>query len=485
MKINKVLILFLFIIAVYGCKKDLGNYNYNPPVHPTVRDLDGNTFPAIEGDSLILNPPVDYPGGNVLKDLTFTWRIDIPETYSSEYYTGYPLRIIYNLPPQLRVVKLTVKVKSTGIEYYYNFRINGVTQFSLGTTILSVQNGVTKLSFVQPDNKTIQSDIYTTVNNEALPVNPIQLYAKEYPPQTGTKGVQQYWITSNDHATNGVIVDATTMLKVKDFTQQFFSSPAAITSANLQPDSRSYTGTTNGVINNKLYIGTSNTYFEADVYGKFGNAQPGNYTLSPYFTQTNSYFFGYDTTKNGAFVSFDAGGNFNGSDYQVNGTAFDPTGTGMHKLLFMKAVSGLSYAFLQNDQGTIYELSFMLNMDDYNNRAILPLQKRVFAGASLIQPDTKWQKSQVDIFYFTSNNAIYRYNPLNQQLKALNINLGGKKITMLKLSDDDNTLIAGVDGSIYFIDVSVGKDGSTLTKPTITGIPGTPVDMVSQLQQLQ
>lgn len=473
MKFNKIFLLPFFIICFYGCKKDLGNYNYHVPTDPTA-DIGGKTFPAIEGDSLILKPFINYPGGDIYKDLTYTWRVTYLEQQTAITYTGYPLRVIYSLPPGIRPVRLTITVKSTGIQYFYDFKIAGGTQYSLGTTVLSVQNGVTKLSFVQPDNKTIQSDIYTTLNGQSLPANPVQLYAKHSPANYGPRTLQQYWILCNDPNKNSVMVDATTMLKVADFSQQFLSAPSTIKPGRLEDS----TGVSDGVINNKFYMGTTSTAPFAPDYGKFGNPSPGNYVMSPYFTQTYGYTFGYDTAKT-AFISFDGGGNYNGSDYQVDGTAFDPTNTGLHKLLYMDAVSGNSYAFLQDDKGTIYELSFTLTMDDYNNRTIAPINKRVFVGASLVQPDTKWQHSQVDIFYFTSNNMIYRYNPINQQLKALNTNFDSK-VTMLKLSSDGNTLVAGIDGSIYFLDVSVGKDGSTVTKPTIKGIPGSPVDMLQQ-----
>jgi hypothetical protein len=473
MKFNKIFLLLFFITSIYSCKKDLGNYTYHTISDPTC-DIGNKTFPAIEGDSLILKPLVTYPGGDINKDLTFTWRITYLEQLTAVTYTGYPLRIVYTLPPGARPVRLTITVKSTGIQYFYNFNIIGGTQYSSGTTVLSIQNGVTKLSFVLPDNKTIQSDIYSRLNNEDLPANPVQLYAKFSPANYGPRTLQQYWIMCNDAERSSVITDATTMLKVSDFSQQFLSAPSVIRPGRFEDS----TGVADGVVNNKFYIGTTSTAPFAPDYGKFGNPQPGNYVMSPYFTQTYSYVFGYDTTKT-AFISFDGGGNYNGSDYLVNGNAFDPTNTGFHKLLYMDPVTGTSYAFLQDDKGAIYELSFMLNMDDYNNRAIIPNYKRVFAGASLVQPDTKWQHSQVDIFYFSSNNVIYRYNPINQQLKALNTSFTSK-VTMLKLSRDGKTLAAGIDGSIYFLDVSVGKDGSTVSKPTINGLPGSPVDMVQQ-----
>ena len=480
MKINKIFIFLLFIISVYGCKKDLGNYTYKTlPVADAIGVQD-QTFPAIEGDSLIIKPYVVFTGGDPLKDLTYTWEIDIPEQLTSETYTGFPLAIVYNLAPAVRSAKLTITVKATGVKYFYTFKINGITQFSTGRTVLSVQNGVTKLSFVKPNAaKTVLSDLYATLNGETLPANPVQLYAKPFPAYTGSTGVQQYWIMCNDPTKSSVMIDASTMMKVSDFSQQFLSPPAVITINNLQVDPRGYIGTANGVINNKLYLGITTTAPFAPDYGKYGNPQPGNYTMSPFFTQTPNFFFGFDT-KAGAFISFDGAGDYNGSDYQVNGSAFDPTATGIHNLLFMQAESGTSYAFLESDQGTIYEYSFTLTMDDYSNRTLLPIYKRVFAGASLVQPDTKWQKSQVDEFYFSSNDKVYSYNPINQKITQLTADFGGSKITMLQLSGDGNTLTVGVDGSIYFLDVSVGATGSIITAQTITGIPGTPVDMVSQ-----
>ena len=95
------------------------------------------------------------------------------------------------------------------------------------------------------------------------------------------------------------MVDATTMLKVAAFNQQFLSAPATIKPGRIEDS----TGVANGVINNKFYIGTTSTAPFAPDYGKYGNPAPGNYIMSPYFTQTYSYTFGYDTTKT-AFISF-------------------------------------------------------------------------------------------------------------------------------------------------------------------------------------
>jgi hypothetical protein len=93
-----------------------------------------------------------------------------------------------------------------------------------------------------------------------------------------------------------------------------------------------------------------------------------------------------------------------------------------------------------------------------------------------VNADTKWQKSVVNVFYFTSNDKIYRYNPVNEDLVALTATYNGKKVTMIKLSNDGTRLTAGYQGALLTLDVSVGKNGDILQ--TVTGIPGDVIDQV-------
>ena len=474
MKCKSIFIFVLFVISVYGCKKDLGNYKYSPPSEPVITSFADSTFNALVGDSLILKPQITIAGADPLKDLTYKWEISVTEDARTDTYTGYPLKIVYNLAPGLRSAKLTISDKRNGMEYFYPFNILGGTQFSVGKTVLSIDNGVTKLSFIKPDDKTILTDLYHTLNGEALPSNPVQLFAKPLAYQPGT--VEDYWVICQDPTKNSVVIDGSTMLRKYYFNEQFFSPPAPIVPDYFEASM----GTPTGVINDKLYLSITSTAPFAPDFGKFANPQSGDYALSKYFSRTPNFFFGFDT-KTKAFVSFDGGGNYMGADYTVDvslstANSFDPKNIGMSDLVFMQAVSGSSYAFFRDASGTIYELSFNVLMADYNNRTIQPIYKRVFAGASLVQPDTKWQHSVVDVFYFTSNDKIYRYNPLNQDLRALDANFGGKKVTMLQLSADGNTLTTGVDGSVITLDVSVGNNGTIVQ--TINGIPGAPVDIV-------
>ncbi|WP_214071805.1 PKD-like family lipoprotein [Mucilaginibacter sp. dw_454] len=466
---NKLYFLLIFLAGtLFSCKKDLGNYTYHTPSEPILTAFTDSTFNALVGDTLTLAPKVTIAGANYLTDLSYQWDILVAEEARTETFTGYPLKFVYNLAPQLRDAKLTITDKRNGIKYFFQFKILGGTQFSTGTTVLSVDNGITKLSFIKPDNSVI-SNLYKSLNGEDLPVTPTQLFAKPLAYQPGS--VENYWVICQDPANPGVVIDGSTMLRKNYFKDQFFIAPPTINLGSFEASN----GTPTAEINGKLYLSVTQTAPFAPDFGKFSSAQSGDYTLSKFYTRTPSYFFGFDATAQ-SFITFDGGGNYMGNDFATDGSAFDAKHIGTSNMLFMQAQPGQSYAYIKGTDGKIYELSFYIDMDDYSQRSIHIYGKREFKGEAFVTDDTKWQKSTVDIFYFTSNDKIYRYNPLNQDLRTLDANMNGNKVTMIKLSADGNTLTAGTNGSLYTLDVSVGKNG-TITK-TINGIPGSPVDMV-------
>ncbi len=477
MKFKTIYILAFIVVLYASCKKDLGNYVYSPPSEPVVSNLKNVTFPALIGDSLIIKPPVTLADADPMQDLNFEWHISVQEELRDAVYTGYPLKMVYNLGPGDRTASLILTDKRNGLIYKYAFKITGTTQFSDGDLVLSNDNGTAKLSYIKPDN-TVIANIYESLNNESLPANPVELYySKPLPYQPNTK--EEYWLLCDDPSSSSVILDASTLLRRSYFTSQFFSPPAIISPGYLEP----YLGPVQmgtvpaGVINGKLYVGIQSTAPFADDYGKFANEQVGNYTMSKYFTHGSSFFIGFDI-KSKAFITFGPDGTYAGTTYPLDpeSAGFDPKNVGMDNLLYMKpAEGGTSYAYFKAADGTIYELSFSFPFDP-TLRNFKALGKRVFKAAAMINADTKWVRNSLNVLYFSSNDKIYRYNPINEDSRTLSTDLGGKKITMMKISSDDNTLIAGVNGSVYTIDLRAEAMGSI--RKTINGIPGSPVDMV-------
>jgi hypothetical protein len=475
MKLKIIGLIVLFAIINNSCKKDLGNYDYSPPSEPVTTGIANQTFAALIGDTLTIQPKISLADADPLKDLDFEWRITVQEKLTEMVYKGYPLKLVYNLGPGERSCKLTITDKRNGLFYTYPFTITGTTQFSAGDLVLSDDNGVAKLSFVKPD-KTVLPDLYHSLNGADLPSKPVQLYySKPLPYQPNTK--EEYWILCNDNSNSGVILDASTLLKKSNFSSQFFNQPPSISVGYLEP----FLGPVQmgtvpaGVINNKLHIGVSSTAPFADDYGKFANEQSGNYAMSKYFYHGSDYFLGYDMDTKG-FITFGADGTYAGKSYEIDpaSAGFDPVNVGLDNMIFMNATEGgASYAFFKTN-GNVTELSFSYPVG--SDRAFKATRKRVFKGASLIGDDTKWVANSIDVFYFSSKDKIYRYNPINEDLRMLSADFGGKAVTMLKISQDDNTLTVGTSGSVFTLDVSVGKTGN-ITK-TINGIPGAAVDMI-------
>jgi hypothetical protein len=476
MKFKLIYLLAFIAVTSSSCKKDLGNYDYTPPSEPVVAGLRNTTVPALIGDTLTIKPTVTLAGADPLKDLDFEWRITVLEQLKDVVYKGYPLKTVYNLGPGERTCKLIITDKRNGLFYNIPFKITGTTQFSAGQLVLSNDNGVTKLSFVKPDN-TVIADLYHSLNNEVLPAKPVELYySKPLPYQPNTK--EEYWILCNDPANSGVVVDASSLLRKASFESQFFSPPPSISVGYLEPFlGPVQMGTVpTGVINGKLYVGIQSTAPFAEDYGKFANEQSGSYNMSKFFQHGSAYFLGYDLAAK-AFITFGADGTYAGSKYNVDpaSTGFDPLKVGLDNLVFMKAIEGgASYAFFKTASGEVTELTFSYPVGtDRNFRAT---RKRPFKSPALIMDDTKWVANSINVIYFSSKDKIYRYNPINEDLRVLDADLGGKSVSMLKISQDDNTLTVGTSGRVYTLDVSTGKTGNILK--TISGIPGEPVDII-------
>jgi hypothetical protein len=395
-------------------------------------------------------------------------------------YTGNALRMVYGLGPARYTTRLTITNPGNGMEYFYDFIISGQTAFSAGTIVLTVENGISQLSFIKP-NDSVQPRIYQAVNpGENLPSQPTQLLAI---PEAYQPPIISYWVFGKSGVNTGVQIDANTFKKMQYLSNNFFAAP----DTTLIPYKMFVTplGVISGDINGHLYDGTTSTWNEAPTYGMFGLGATGDYVLSPeiVLNYTGTYgpgnYIGFDINRK-QFLRFNlyGGATYFGPAYSVLGTAFDPTNLGMNLQHLQQINGGLCYAYCKSSNDSLFELKF--NVDFDNLMQFSALQKRPFARPDLITDSTKWQATPNEIIYFTYKDQIYRYNPTNQDFKVLNTSFGGNPVTMIKVSDDGNTLYAGAGNSLYYLDISTGKYGDLIKH--IDGLPGTLVDVAVRTQ---
>jgi hypothetical protein len=460
-------IIAVLLIVLTACYKDKGNYDYVELKPPVLTNFD-SSYIAYVGDSLIISPVITLPGGKT--DVSCAWKIELPDEARSADYEGNSLRIVYGFGARNRNATLIITDNSNGMKYFYNFTIVGKTAFTTGTVVLSESAGVGKLSFVKPDGS-IQPNIYEGINSEELGTGPLQIVPVQN--QFYMNVLTSYWVLCSGGTHPAVQIDANDMKRMKYISENFYEPPAALNPQFLLPV---INGTTIAIINQQMYLGTTETAPFGTYYGYYGVPVPGSYKLFPQllttYTPNGDYVLGFDSEKK-SFVRFISGSYF-GTEYDQVDSVFNPKDLKMDLIRMAKFDDNNVFAFCDS-AGKKIELKFTVDFLNGNTK-LKTLYKREFPAANLLTAETRWAASPIGVFYFTSGDKIYRYNPLNEEVKALASDFGGKTVTMIKLIEGGNKLIVGIEGSILTLDVSVGQNGTVLQRTD--GIPGKVIDIV-------
>ena len=470
MSLRKLIgLVALSLITLSACHKDLGDYEINMPATPEVVNLD-SVYTAIVGDSLIIKPTINNTKGD---DIELQWRISVM-TGNDVKFTGPALKIIFGLEAQRYTARLTVYNKTNGMKYFHDFFVDGGTEFGSGTAVLSSENGITQFSFIKPNGE-VQARLYHAMQGKDLPKDPLNLFLMKNTATGGT--LLGYWIITKG---GGVRLNANTMQEDPKYpntiADNYFSAPDNLVVNELKQHPQ---GILAGVISNVLTYGTTNTWDQSPTYGMFSAAE-GEYQLAPSFIMNfnqnqGTYFIGFERNLK-QFVRLNVynGPTYFGTQYDTESTAvFDPKNVGMD-LIHMEQLNGSEcFAYCKRSDGKVYELSF--NVKFTGPFTFSPLKKRLFIRQELITEKTKWQGAKNGIIYLASGNKVYRYNPINEDVRELSTDFGDAEVTMIRLSENEETIMVGVAGSIYYLDISTGKLGTFLKK--IDGIPGSPVDV--------
>ncbi|MFY0254639.1 PKD-like family lipoprotein [Chitinophaga sp. 30R24] len=459
---------FLYIIGglliLTACYKDKGNYDYHPIGEPVVSNLD-TAYNAMVGDSFIISPKVVLASGN--KKYLGHWQIQIPGQMYTEDYDGQELRIVFGLGASRYPALFTVYDSITDMKYYYKFVINGSAAFTRGAIVLSEDAAGSKISFVKEDG-TVQPDVYTSINHDTLPAHAQQLSVMKNANYGNL--ITGYWATFSN---GGVFIDPNNLQKIRTLAQNFYSDPGPL---QVQTFMEVSMGVPTAIINKKLYRGATETAPFATYYGYLGVPFDGDYSLASTIIcsapENGGYFLGFEETKR-RLVRMDWG-NYLDTNYVLRDSAFFPQNLKMNVWHLGRFSDNSCYAFCDS-AGQIRELRFGMDVQPGKDPIFHAYEKRVPVIADKISATTLWTESPIGVFYFSQGNKVYRYNPLNKDVKELNTSFGSE-VTMLKLLNNGDLLIVGVNGSLVYLDVSTGHTGDKIKQ--VDGIPGTPKDII-------
>lgn len=452
-------------LVLASCSRDLGDYDYKDVPDPIVTGLKDSTFQAMVGDSLIIEPGVKLASG--LTNYSCHWKISVSDEMRSEEYDGKSLRFVFGIGSTTYPALMVLTDSTTGMKYYYNFKIKGNTEFTSGTLILSATATATHFSFVKTDGS-VQADLYKAMHGEDMPAGGRQLLPSRNLYYNGG-AVTSYWLT---YATGAVQLDVNTLKRTRYLKDFFFNPPATFNNGDYKMLND---GTMMALMNGQVYFGAYETAPFATYYGYFGAPINGVYNVGPELidnmTEAGTYMIGFESTKK-AFVRF-ANRFYMDTTYTMLDSAFNPKNLKMTVLHMERFSDEDMYAFVDSAGLKIKELYFGV---EFNGKEIFHAKKaRTSPLNTYIKPETVWAKGIEKDFYFSSGDKVYRYNPLNDEVRALNYNFGGT-VTMIKVLNNGDLMLAGTQGTVHFLDISTGRNGAFIKK--IEGLPGSPKDVV-------
>jgi hypothetical protein len=460
---KQFIISFIGVALLFSaCIKDDGNYDYIAPEEPVVK-LE-KVYNAYVGETLLIEPQITFSNSG---SLSLEWTIIDGDAMTEYVYKEDKLDIRFGLKAKLYSARLTVTDQNNGMKYFYPFFIQGHTGFTQGTVILTSAGNQAQLVFVKPDG-TVQDNLYEIINRESLPPHPTQIVPIQHQNYIG-KPYLGYWLISADTDNPGVELNVDDMSRIRYFRENFFTEPEGSLAAG--PFIPRDDATMCGIINSKFYVGAFSTYYLAPVYGLFGTYVPGNYELAPVLAvgADGTFFWSYDALRK-SLVCFipPAGMFFDATSMPGPPPAFDPSNIGLDAI-HLAASNSAFFFFGKDASNDVFELKFSTG-----GQMVISQYKRTFAHPEILKDDSKWTmlKGQ-EIFYISSRNKVYRYNPVNESLEEVAASFSGT-VSMVKVLDS-NTLLVGEEGKLHFLDISIGKNGEI--SRSISGFAGQPADV--------
>jgi len=304
-----VVIPVLIIAALNACKKDLGNYDYDPANTITITTDMANVDPAVvvtndsivvkQNDSLKVNILLSQT--NPSNDLSYEWMIT--QSASSignpaQYVVGntQQLRTKIILAPNLYRLVIRVTDKTTGVSFYKFYQLNVDTSpwGGEGWVVLQEQTSGSDISVITSRDGVLRGNIYSNVyslanNGNKLPVGTNKVNVINYSPSLRIQKVSFFY------PNGGLQVKSTDFADSSVHTSWFLVPPS---SYNFQLNGQVSGGQYEYLMNNnQIYYRRVNASSIQTPPIKFGAPVLGTWTLSPFVINNSGseqYYTLYD-----------------------------------------------------------------------------------------------------------------------------------------------------------------------------------------------
>ncbi len=220
---KKLIILFsVTLLALTACVHDDTNEDFlqlNEAAISGIEDVYDNVYV----DDFLKISPVINASKNDLSQFSYSWYTYNTNTiYSADTLShDKDLNVKIKLIPGKHTMVFKAVDNSTGIFYKKQFTINVINEFTNGIMLLYEKDGHAELGFWSYDRDKLISDIYSKLNHgDIIGQHPQRVYFNKYT----SESANEILVLCQDRK-GGIFMDATTMLKTRDYKDFFFAEP--------------------------------------------------------------------------------------------------------------------------------------------------------------------------------------------------------------------------------------------------------------------
>lgn len=485
----------LSAVALAGCYKDKGNYDYQPVNRIVIEQGKApEMLSVVFNDSLKISPVIDQSMPASDADLAYEWTVFDNSPASSYVVPQDTVSRLRNLAIKVsspvftlgQNYRLGYKVtdKRTGLAGYHFYNITIVNKYARGWMFLEQKGAGGDFSMILPDGS-VEHNIYSTINANypigqvvKLEVTPFQVTDDLSPSSR-----KIYLLTEND----GMELDYQTLQRKFDYGYLFFLKPDV-----LQPKVHTWMSTsTSATLSASMGVAINNGKVHANLVGgfpgskKWGGVLMGpegnpNYSVAPFVVGGTSYTAIVHDNTSKRFLSVATTG-LKTFPTQAS-TEFDMNNTGLD-LVFMDSANVSRYynAVMKDAGGVPYLLQFKAIVTT-GESPVLTLGKIQMDAPGILQMTAAAGSTITPHLYYSTGNKILRFESTSNTTAEQYAFPAAEQVVRMKFKREPGGVSQlavatwnGTEGRVYFFNASTTGDLS-LTATTYRGF-GRIVDM--------